>query len=274
MTLARALILNCTMSAALLAGCGRPQPLRSDNANSNEISKTGANGSVGDQAYDFGPVIGQAGQRLTHDYTIINQTGQPITLLRAVNAKPCCGGVEPLGPMVLKSGQSGTLKVTVRLDGKLGPIQHVAMVEAELPDRKILRFSTHANVYPLARIAESDEQTPLGSRSFVASTYASKRAPTVPLDDTTIEATARITWLGPAAEREIAGGIFEQSRAFWLALRDNSEPGYRTEQITLHHNNQSLASYSFQWEIPRRLTVTPSTLLVSSSEGTADKTLC
>ena len=146
-------------------------------------------GPLPDQTFDFGTVVEPESRTLTHQYTLENTGSASLNLVRSVNGKPCCGEVESLKPRALAPHQSATFTVTLKVGGTIGPLDHLALVETDLPQRKTVRFSTVVTVHPKARILEADEgfQAPSpgrpGRKFFVASTYGTEGDPPLSLDE-------------------------------------------------------------------------------------------
>jgi hypothetical protein len=216
---------------------------------------------------------------LTHSYTITNTTSKPIKLVRSINGKPCCGDVEPLKPTSLGPREAAAIKVSLRVGGVIGPVQHLASVEIHGSEKQMVRFSTLANVFPPARIVEAEEtfQAPSPGvstrRAFVVSTFGTQREPPLALDETLLKATAPFSWCGPATERHLDDQLVERTRALWLTLSGVGQPGYRLERVTLQHRDRVLAEYSFQWELRRALVAAPATVVLSAKAGRTRKTV-
>lgn len=203
-------------------------------------------GPESDHRHHFGSAVGRPNLRLTHEYLIKNRSSKPVKILRSVNAKPCCGDVESIGPKSLAPGESIALKVTLRLGETSGPLQHRALVETDLPGETLLEYWTTADILARVRVEEKTEKfDPLlpgqsARREFVAFAYGTTADPPVRLDDSTLKATSGVVWAGPVSERELEGQIIERSRPFTIELKAEGEPGSRIENISLADGKEIL----------------------------------
>ncbi len=208
------------LALAALAGCGSGQSRQANSPNRGAVVAPKPPEVLADQRFDFGAIVDREARKLTHQYFIKNNTSRPIKLLRSVNGKPCCGDVESLKPTTLGPQQTATLKVSLRVGGTIGPVQHFASVETDVREKKVIHLSTTANVYAQARILETDEafQAPVpgrfGRRAFTVSTYGTEREPPVALDNTVLNATTAFLWSGPATDAfSTAGSWSEPARS-------------------------------------------------------------
>ena len=234
-------------------------------------------GADSSRRFHFGSVVGRTNLKLPHDYTITNRSDRPFKILRSINAKPCCGEVEPIAPKILAPGESITLKVTVRIGETLGLLRHRALVETDLPTDSVLEFWTTADVLPRVRVEEvAGDLHPLfpgqsARRRFTAIAYGTATDAPPELDDSTVRATSGVIWEDAARERRLDNQILERTRHFAVELKAGGKPGSRIEDISVVDGKNILWRQQLAWEVASSLKATPPGIILSQPSGVTEE---
>ena len=194
-----------------------------------------------------------------------------------MNAKPCCGEVDPVVPKSLAPGESVTLTVRVKAGETLGPLSHRALLETDVPESSELEFWTLADVVPRVRLEETTEKlSPLfpgqsAKRHFVTFSLGTREAPQLLLDDATVKASTGLTWEGPATEGRSEGPILESRRSFSIELKADGRPGTRQADISIVDGATILLGRSVAWEVASCLKASPPGIIVTGGSGRIEK---
>lgn len=259
--------------AALVQGCTSeksPPPtqalVQSDPLPNEDRSPLGGDDG---RRFDFGQVIGAPGLRLTHVFPLRNSSDRPVKVLRALNAKPCCGEVEPMQPTTLQPGETAHLKVTVHAGTTIGVLQHRTLVEIDDPNAPPLEFWTLATVHPGARIEASHQGVPdiLAGRSaaldFTVLTYGTKAHRPLPLGDSAVQSPLSLAWASAATEHAIDDGVIERSRSFTLHLKANDDPGPKSSVLRVVDSGTVVLDHPVRWEVIPPITQTPKMVVLT-----------
>lgn len=225
-------------------------------------------GSDVDRHHDFGVVIGRAGLALDHEYRLDNPTDEPITIVRAINLKSCCGTIH-LDKPTIEPGGSATLRVTVRVGETIGPISHHAAIETDQLGSEPVDFWTTVIAHPRGRIEATTEESPVilaneeAGRDFVALTYGTPSDPPLAPDDSTVLASLDLEWGGPAADRILGDGLIERRRPFAVRFPGDGRVGARVDQITLVDGDQVILRHPLHWEVVAAIQATPPGIVAS-----------
>lgn len=226
-------------------------------------------GPAGDRRFDFGVVVGGEDRSLKHEYRLVNHSDSPVRILEVVNAKPCCGQVEPVESNTLEPGEGLDIKVTVRAGQTLGPVQHRVLVETDLGEPATLEYWTVVEVIPRVRLDEVTEKlAPLfpghsAQRRFVVYAHALEGERGLELDDSTVNATSGLAWEGPARRTQRADGVVEWSRPLSITLTAEGDPGPRTETITVLDGERPALQRRLDWEVASCLKADPPGLIAA-----------
>jgi hypothetical protein len=142
---------------AAQVGCARTSPQADTTDQARPIAVKFGDGA--DLQFNFGHVIGDPTRKLSHTFTLQNQTGKAVKVAEVVNGMPCCGEVEPIQTKELLPGDS--LNVTVRVrPSRIGPMRHWAAVITDDPNAEEIKLATLADVHAPLRIEAMDEYVP------------------------------------------------------------------------------------------------------------------
>ena len=200
-----------------------------------------------------------------------------VNILKFVNAKPCCGEVDPARPKTLAPGESITLEVRVKAGETLGPLSHRALLETDAPERSELEFWTLADVVPRVRLEETTEKVSRlfpgqsAERQFVAHSFGTRADPPLPLDDATVKASTGLTWVGRATETRSEGRIIESRRPFTILLKADGRPGTRQADISIVEGASILLRRPVAWEVASCLKAFPPGIIVTEGSGRIEK---
>ena len=212
---------------------------------------------------DLGVVVGGPGRTRDQTFKIVNRSRRPIQLLRAINAKSCCGEVLSLSPPVIQPGEAASLAVRIKLGQTIGSLSHRALVETDHPDAPSLEFWTLADVRPWARIDESAEPSPRlfpgmeAARGFKLVALGTAADPPMALDDAAIRSPLPVRWAGPAAEEPLAGGIIQRSRSFEVALKAGDAVGPRIDELRFVAGDEVLLTHTLRWDVSPAIKASP-----------------
>lgn len=226
-------------------------------------------GGADDRRFDFGQVIGTPGLKLTHVFRLTNGSDRPVKILRALNAKPCCGEVEPMAPTTLRPGETGNLKVTVHAGSAIGAIQHRALVEVDDPDSPPLEYWTFVTVHPGVRIEAAQPGVPeiragrAATLDFTLFTYGTETHRPLTLGDSAVQSPLSLAWGAAATDHTIGGGVTERSRGFTLTLKADNDPGPKSSVLRVVDSGAVVLDHPFHWEVVPPITETPKMVVLT-----------
>jgi len=203
---------------ATQVGCASTSPQAGTTEPAKQARPTAVKfGDDADRHFNFGHVIGDPTRKLSHTFTLQNQTGKVVSIARVVNGMPCCGEVEPIQANELLPGDS--LSVTVRVrPSRIGPLRHWAALITDSPNAGEILLATLAEVHAPLRIVGMNENAPdvapghditrrfelIECFNISDSTNSQGRAGSsisVP------ERTAKVEWEGPPQERPLSNEL-------------------------------------------------------------------
>lgn len=220
-------------------------------------------GGAEERRRDLGVVVGGPGRTRDQTFSLVNRSRRPVRLLRAINAKSCCGEVLSLSPTVIRPGEAASLAVRIKLGQTIGSLSHRALVETDHPDAPSLEFWTLADVRPRARIEESAEPSTRlfpgmeASRGFTLVALGTATDPPMALDDAAIRSPLPIKWVGPAADEPLDGGVIQRTRPFEVGLKAGVAVGPRIDEIRFVVGDEVLLNHVFRWEVSPAIRATP-----------------
>jgi len=218
--------------------------------------------------FDFGTIIARPGATLAHAHSYRNSSGRPVRVVRSVNAKPCCGTVEPIVATTLQPGEEVSVKVTVRV-ATAGPLQHRALLEGD--DGTVLaEYWTLADVRPRVRVEDvSDQETnvlPGGSAILKREVVTAGTRDDPPFDpgDVVVATGLAWAWEGPTREASTGDGLIQRSRMLHLTIRGDGDPGPRADEIRFSRGDVLFAIHALRWHVAEAIRALPPGLVLSA----------
>jgi hypothetical protein len=228
------------------------------------------NGKVG---FAFGPRVMGPGQPLEHTYVVVNDTSRPVKVKEFVNAKPCCGRVEPIVPTTLGTGESIRLKVRIPDNVSHGPLAHRAILIMGGSRLTALELVTSGMIYPRISVERATAGVTTIRRgacsdlTFTAVSYTHE-GESVDLEDALVEATDPCRWDGGVTRREFGGGIVEHRRTFVVSIGSKTDGGSEhSGEVTVKRGGEVLARQSYQWATGDLVRAIPAALLVRGGDA-------
>jgi hypothetical protein len=222
--------------------------------------------------YDFGPVKLSGSDRLNHIYEITNKSNQTIELIRAVNVKSCCGDVR-CPQIVLHPGMNARIEVELRKN-KLGPIDHLAVVETDHPNAKEIQLVTTAEIYPESDMIEIDGSLLDVSllkgqsieREYKIRSFGARNELPIDLSDLSIRTTLKARWRGESELTELERGVVMRSRDLIVTIsNDLKELGTQFDDIEILNGKKTIARRRIVGEAVPSVTVSPKLIFFKRS---------
>ena len=232
-------------------------------------------GLTRDRKFDFGKCLISPQLNLLHQYSVCNNSNQPINLLRALNQKPCCGDIK-FDPIILQPGESHYLTVILKHNQSSHPLSHLAVIETDHPQLQFVEFYTYADPQPmfiLERMDDSITNVKIGESKRVPLNfhcYGDSKNKPFDLDRIRIETDLGFEWLGPITQISSRDGFLETIRKGELVFIGQGSSGSRISAVQVKDNDNLLYNENFAWKVDQILKVNPQVLMISGKEATKE----
>jgi hypothetical protein len=222
--------------------------------------------------YDFGPVKLTGSDRLSHIYEITNKSNRTIELIRAVNVKSCCGDIR-CPQIELHPGMNARIEVVLKKN-KLGPIDHLAVVETDHPNAKEIQLVTTAEIYPESDMIEIDGSFLDVSllkgqsieREYKIRSFGTRKELPIDLSDLSFRTTLKARWRGDSELTELEHGVIMRSRDLIVTIsNDSKDLGTQFDDIEILNGKKTIARRRIIWEAVPSVTVSPKLIFFKRS---------
>ena len=216
------------------------------------------------------------GQEITWEFAIENPTGREARVLGSDPLTPCCSSVLEI-PATIAAHSRGRMKVSLRPGFPSGreAVRFVVATDggASVPSR----FSLLANLFAEVDVEDRGGPEPevdLGSPGTRRLRILCRRAETEgrdALDRLEVTPPATAGFVGPGREVALTSGIVESTREVVVRVPPSAELGRRSINLPARWADGREWNHSVACEVVAPLKVSPSGLVVRSSDAVATK---
>ena len=235
----------------------------------------GATDRSGAREHDLGNVLSH-GQEITHNFTIDNPTDREVHVFGSDSLTPCCSSILE-APSSIPAHSRATLKVSFRPGFQSGWKGVKFVVASDGGSAVASRFSLRANLFSEVDVEEiggTEPESDVGepwSRTvrIVARRGGSEGRDAPGVVDVPPPFSAR--FVGPLLEVALPSGIVESSRIVEVVMPPSVEPGKRSVNLRARWPDGREWNHPLTWQVVAPIRVTPSGIVVRSTEGVAVK---
>ena len=220
--------------------------------------------------HDLGHVLAH-GQTIRHTFAIPNRSSNPLKLLAAEAATPCCSTVGRLPDSAIPPGGAASVEVIFRPGSNSGAKSLKFAVRTDRSDRPIVELILTAHVHPSWEFRSSDGSLPSTTvGSGVRRVYRGighGQSGERPLTPIAIESTGGIvaSLTGQAVEATLPGGLVEATCEISIDLPASDVAGPRRGGLTFRWGDGRIETQDFVWVVNPAITAVPSALVLKSS---------